>query len=172
MIKGALRSRWALGLLVVILAAALILGASVAGDSIRQGSQKATSAAQQAQAKAERASLKRLRAAEYGLCHRQNLRSVNGNRNNYSTYKLWSSLLELLEFSADQPSSAKPNPRAAELYDAFLASMKTQVHTLAWTPLSNCEQSTDHPVSYAPPEAIPFSQQTPPLSAFTIGPNE
>lgn len=113
-----------------------------------------------------------LRTAVYGECHRQNLGRITGNRNNYSQYKLWDAALTLFQFGETQPATGKPNPQAALLLKALLTAMSTQLHTESWTPLSNCEQATDHPLTYVPPAAVPFAQQLPPLSAFTIGPNE
>lgn len=115
-----------------------------------------------------------LRAAVYGQCHRQNVGRITGNRNNYSQYRLWSAAITLLTYDAAQPPEPgkAANPQGTALFQAFLGSMTQLLHSESWTPLSNCQEATDHPVSYVPPAAVPFSKQPPPLSAFTLGPNE
>lgn len=121
----------------------------------------------------EQAGVRGLRSAVYAECHRQNVSRITGNRNNNSQYKLWSAALTLFQYGESQAGNGpKPTNQEALLLTALLSAMTSQLHTESWTPLSDCTQATDHPATYVPPPAIPFSQQLPPLSAFTIGANE
>lgn len=160
--------------ILAVTAAVMILGGYFAGTSIASNSTNGLRTALNAQhiaLQAEQRITSTARTAIYGQCHRQNVRTITGNRNNNAQFKLWQSTITLLTYDAARPSKPLP-PQQQALFTAFVASMKNLLNTLAWAPLSNCETATDHPGSYLPPAAIPFVQQLPPLTAFTIGPNE
>lgn len=143
-------------LLAVVSVAALIAGAYLAGQSLHNSG------------------LNSLQSAVYGQCHRQNVGRITGNRNAYAQYRLWDAALTLFQYGEGIPpaNGAPTDQRAALLLRALLAAMTTQLRTESWTPMSNCRQATDQPLSYTPPPAVPFVKQLPPLSAFTLGPNE
>lgn len=112
-----------------------------------------------------------LRQALYGSCHRGNLSKIATNGNNYSQWKLWNSAITLLTYNGGRQQTLN-DPRAAQLFTAFIASMKGQLNAEEWTPLSDCVAATNMPATYVPPQPVSFNAGPPPASAFRLGPNE
>lgn len=158
----------------MVLFACFVAAAAIAYH--RLDDQARTQRAQTTQLRHQEAALKhqaqQQRAAIYGGCHRQNLGRVTGNRNNYAQYKLWQATITLLKFTPQVEPTTKQAREGAALFTAFLTAMDLTLRSESWTPLADCAAATDHPGTYTPPASVPFTQQLPPLSAFTLGPGE
>lgn len=154
----------AAGIAAVVLFAA---GGVFAGNALTSRSEhslKVAIAAQKAATASERQAI-------YSTCRLENLGRVTSNRNSYQNWKIETSEIALLGFFPNTGRSREAH-RAFALIEAVIASMRDAVVLEAWTPLANCAQATNHPGTYVPPLAVPFTKEPPPPSAFTVGPNE
>lgn len=107
-------------------------------------------------------------AANYGNCHRQNVLRAIQTSNQLGDYNFKTTELTLLATLPHTKPTAK-NAAILRAYSVYLASLRQDVASEQWVPLTNCTAAVSHAASYVPGPPIRFVRRLPGVTDMTVG---